>query len=100
MDASARTECLQETRAETLKFIKDWLMQPSGSQNILWLHGVAGCGKSTIASTIATYFQAIRRLGAFLFFDRSAKSEPFNVIRTLAYQLGTFSPQIGAAIAA
>src|SRR6266487_151042 len=73
MDASNRTECLHNTRSGILSFITGWMIQPSEGQNILWLHGVAGCGKSTIANTIAVKFQACKMLGAFLFFDRSAK---------------------------
>ena len=100
MDASARIECLPDTRLDICGFITDWLQQPPGTQNILWLYGVAGCGKSTIANTIASAFRGERRLGAFLFFDRSAKSDPSNVIRTLAFQLGSFNQHIGDAIAA
>jgi hypothetical protein len=113
MDTPSRMECLQETRVETLNFIKDWLMGPPGSQNLLWLYGIAGCGKTTIANTIASYFRDLGRLGwlkmfifilylsfpgAFLSFDRSAKSDPSLVVRTLAYQLGAYDTRIGAAV--
>jgi hypothetical protein len=100
MDASQRLKCQPDTRLDTLKFIIDWLINPSGDQNILWLYGTAGCGKSTIATTIASYFRELGRLGAFLFFGQSATSEPSYFMRTLAYQLGSFDPRIGAAIAA
>lgn len=100
MDASHRLECQPDTRLDVLKFITDWLINPSGDQNVLWLYGIAGCGKSTIATTIASYFRELGRLGAFLFFDRSTTSEPSYFMRTLAYQLGSSDPRIGTAISA
>ena len=53
MDASRRTECLPNTRADILKFIFDWVEDATSQQNLLWLHGLAGSGKSTLATTIA-----------------------------------------------
>jgi len=100
MDASERTECLQGTRAETIQFIIDWATGPVGSQKVLWLHGLAGTGKSTLATTIANHFRKMGRLGAFLFFDRDVaeRSDPWTVIRTLAHQMGSFHPIVGTAI--
>jgi NACHT domain len=102
MDASSRPECLPETRQDVLKFITDWLTTPSDDQNTLWLYGLAGCGKSTVATTIAEYFRELGRLGAFLFFDRNnpTNSEPSVVIRTLSYKLASFDPTIRAAVCA
>jgi len=101
MDPSLRLGCLNGTRQDTLEFVSNWLMAPSDDQNILWLHGVPGCGKSTISTTIAQYFRDLGRLGAFLFFDRNNVSdEPNTVIRTLSYQLASFDPVINAAVCA
>jgi hypothetical protein len=99
MDAFSRPECLPETRQDILMLIADWLTTPS-EQNILWLHGLAGSGKSTISTTVAEYFRELGRLGAFLFFDRndSINSKPVGVIRTLAYKLASFDSRITAAI--
>ena len=68
----------------------------SSDQNVLWLYGVAGSGKSTISTTIAQYCHDIRRCGAFLFFNRNdpTNSDPAIVIRTLAHQLARFHPLI------
>ena len=100
MDASAREECLPGTREDILKFITGWLTAPSDDQNILWLYGLAGSGKSTISTTIAEYFRELGRLGAFLFFDRGnpMSSEPSAVIRTLSYKLAYFDPAIKTAV--
>ena len=97
MDPSRRTECLSGTREDILKFAIDWVSDAACSQNVLWLYGLAGCGKSTISTTIANHFRESGQLGAFLFFDRDVteRSDPTLVVRTLAYQLGLFHPQIG-----
>jgi hypothetical protein len=68
MDASNRYECLEGTRLATIQFILDWASEPVGTQNVLWLHGLAGVGKSTLATTMATHFRNQRRLGAFFIF--------------------------------
>lgn len=101
-DASSRTECLPSTRHHILCDIINWATNVSDTQNVLWVHGMAGSGKSTIATTVASHFRNLGCLGAFLFFDRSfpEKSHPSKVIRTLAYELGLFNQHIGAAILA
>ena len=96
MDASARVECLPSTREDILQFIIDWAVDPSSDRNILWVHGVAGSGKSAISTSIANYFRELGRLGAFLFFDHDVpeRNDPHSVIRTLAYQLAQFDTQM------
>lgn len=85
MNAFDRPLCLSGTRTGIQKQIIDWMVSDS-DQNIFWLHGVAGSGKSTISTTIAENFRGLHRLGAFLFFERG-KSNPASVIETLAYGL-------------
>ncbi|KIM71121.1 hypothetical protein PILCRDRAFT_805352, partial [Piloderma croceum F 1598] len=100
MDAVSRSECLPDTRQNILKFIIDWLTTPHQSQNVLWLCGLAGSGKSTISTTIAEYFRELGRLGAFMFFDRNnaATNNHSAVIRTLAYKLAYSNPSIKAEV--
>jgi NACHT domain len=101
MESSLLKGCLPSTRQDILSQIVNWATDLSGTQNVLWLRGLAGSGKSTIAITIANFFRDLDRLGAFIFFDRtfSERSHPSKVVRTLAYKLGTFDPRIGLAIA-
>ena len=49
MDMYGRLECLPGTRTDLLKSITEWVTDPTSKHNVLWLHGVAGCGKSTLA---------------------------------------------------
>ncbi|KAJ7611212.1 hypothetical protein FB45DRAFT_1065901 [Roridomyces roridus] len=102
MNAGLRTTCLPGTRQKLLDEIAEWITVPSATGNVLWLSGVAGCGKSTISTTISERFRALDRLGAFLFFQRgnSAHSDPAAVVRTLAYSLGLFDARFAAAITA
>ena len=69
-------------------------------QKVLWIHGLAGSGKSTLTTTIANIFRDFGQLGAFLFFNRDVveRSDPTTVIRTLAHQLSVSDPRIGAAV--
>ncbi|KAG1879614.1 hypothetical protein C8R48DRAFT_648028 [Suillus tomentosus] len=100
MDDPSRPTCLPQTRSDLLFSVLSWAMNPSSNQDVLWLHGPAGSGKSTVATTIANITRDLGRLGAFVFFDRrvAARNDPAAVVRTLAFQLGEFDPRLGAAI--
>ncbi|KZP23121.1 WD40 repeat-like protein [Athelia psychrophila] len=89
MDATSRPRCLEGTRTALLQNLITDLTAPTPQTNVLWLHGVAGSGKSTISTTVAERLHDRGQLGAFLFFNRNtpAQSGPDGVIRTIAYQL-------------
>jgi hypothetical protein len=102
MDASTRSECLPGTRTDILQYLLAWALNQSVEQQVLWVHGLAGSGKSTLSTTIANSLQERGRLGAFMFFNRGVeeRSRSSNIIRTLAYQLAMFHSRIAAAVAA
>jgi hypothetical protein len=102
MKRYGRSECLLGTRVDLLNFITAWVMNPSHNQNVLWLQGVAGSGKSSLSTTVASLFEETDRLGAFIFFNHNVaeRSDPTLVIRTLAYKLASFDGRIGDAISA
>ncbi|KAG1747702.1 hypothetical protein EDB19DRAFT_282546 [Suillus lakei] len=102
MDDPSRPSCLPHTCSDLLSNVFSWAMNPSSNQNVLWLHGPAGSGKSTVATTIANIMRDLGRLGAFVFFNRrvAARNDPAAVVRTLAFQLGEFDHRLGAAISA
>ncbi|KAI0090929.1 WD40-repeat-containing domain protein [Irpex rosettiformis] len=97
-DVYGRRSCLEGTRTSVLRDITGWLLTES-SQNILWLYGTAGSGKSTIARSIQDYMLSLSRLGAYVCFERG-KSTPNGVIRTLAYQLASYDSQIAESVIA
>ena len=99
MPTFGRPSCLPNTRLDVIKVITDWIND--GSQKpVFWLFGQTGSGKSTISTTIADMYRELRRLGAFIFFNRDVKdrSDPSLVIRTLAYKLASFDTRIGEAV--
>ena len=86
-DASDWPMCLPGTREKIRQDIITWITTPS-PQNILWLHGLAGSGKSTIAMTIAQHFYGLGRRGGFLFFKRAlGHNTTGSIVRSLAAQL-------------
>ncbi|KZP31119.1 WD40 repeat-like protein [Athelia psychrophila] len=91
MDGTFRPQCLDGTRRDVLHSLIHELTAPSPETNVFWLYGLAGSGKSTIATTIAEQLRGRSELvlGAFLFFDRNSPSQsgPSGVIRTLAFQM-------------
>ncbi|KII92446.1 hypothetical protein PLICRDRAFT_50823 [Plicaturopsis crispa FD-325 SS-3] len=101
MDFSMRPECFPDTRVDALKFVVDWATNPSHGENVLWVNGMAGVGKSTLATTIANIFCEMKRLGAFIFHNRDIAEgrNPAIVVRTIAYRLAEFDSRIAVAIA-
>ncbi|KAK7034967.1 WD40 repeat-like protein [Favolaschia claudopus] len=88
-DAALRDECLEGTRREILTEIVEWLSSGADARNIMWLYGVAGSGKSTIANTVSHYFRNLHRLGAFVFFDRDnpSNSHVRGVVHHIAHRI-------------
>ncbi|EGN92590.1 hypothetical protein SERLA73DRAFT_156868, partial [Serpula lacrymans var. lacrymans S7.3] len=84
-----KARCLQGTRKNVLKTIKKWANDTK--YPIFWLNGSAGCGKSTIAQTIAEWCVDQKRLGASFFFFRGTgnRDKISRLIPTLAFQLST-----------
>jgi hypothetical protein len=102
MPVAGRSTCLENTRLDVIKIITDWIADETGQGSVFWLSGMAGTGKSTISTTIASILRELQRLGAFIFFDRDVKDrcDPLTVIRTLAYKLALFDSTIAEAISA
>jgi hypothetical protein len=66
-----RPRCLDKTCAAVLKEIKDWI-ERNDEQQLYWLNGVAGTGKTTIALTIANVVVKDKsKLSASFFCSRS-----------------------------
>lgn len=87
--------CLPGTRVDLLQTILDWATLSEQPHRLLWLHGLAGSGKSSIASSVATLFYEKDILAGCFFFKRDdpelKKAESF--LPTIAYRLAlVFSP--------
>ncbi|EAQ88969.1 hypothetical protein CHGG_05588 [Chaetomium globosum CBS 148.51] len=80
--------CHPDTRTKLLRQIREWANAPQ-AENIFWLNGMAGTGKSTISRTVATSFAKDGLLGASFFFKRGEgdRGNAGLVFPTIARQL-------------
>lgn len=82
--------CLDGTRKSILSVIDLWSRSLDG-QNVFWLKGVAGSGKSTIAHTVAHVLHERGALASSFFLDRNDPSR-----NTLKAVCTTFAQDIAA----
>ncbi|KAL5512555.1 hypothetical protein ACEPAG_3208 [Sanghuangporus baumii] len=91
---STRTRCLEGTRQDYVDRIMSRLFPDTDAdQNIVWLTGAAGAGKSTIAVTISDICNDKGSPAAYLFFERG-KDEYISTIRALAHKIAALHPSI------
>ncbi|KIO30957.1 hypothetical protein M407DRAFT_20080 [Tulasnella calospora MUT 4182] len=79
--------CLPNTRVQTLERIDTWIRSRQPSENVLWIRGMAGRGKSTIASTVE-YRWRFHAATAIFHFRRGQKASDTGLVCALARQLG------------
>ncbi|KAG9124688.1 hypothetical protein FRC07_010638, partial [Ceratobasidium sp. 392] len=90
--------CLTGTRAQILDKIEKWAYNNDGTRSFLWLHGPAGSGKSSIASSAADCFVKAGILAGSFFCKRDNEllRNPENVVSSLAASLAQKCPPYGA----
>ncbi|KIO27716.1 hypothetical protein M407DRAFT_54137, partial [Tulasnella calospora MUT 4182] len=76
------------TRMEILERIESWIRGTSTVNRVLWIRGMAGRGKSTIASTVAHNWQ-LRASCALFHFRRGQNALNERIVCALARQLGS-----------
>jgi len=83
-----RQGCLRGTRADVLLQLERWLKDKQ-DHHALWLNGLAGTGKSTIAQTFAETCFVDGKLGASFFCSRDFedRSNLQAIFPTIAFQL-------------
>ncbi|KAK6991818.1 hypothetical protein R3P38DRAFT_3438065 [Favolaschia claudopus] len=91
--------CHPDTRAGYLSSLESWSCK--NTSNILWMHGPAGTGKSSIARSFCEELTADDCLGANFFFKRGdpLRESAKGVFPTLAYQLAVHSAKFATAVA-
>lgn len=83
---------------EILKRINSWIRDASAPERVLWIRGMAGRGKSTIASTVAHDWRC-RASCAIFHFRRGQSTVNARFVCTLARQLGSsLVPEVKNAI--
>ncbi|KAE9388541.1 WD40 repeat-like protein, partial [Gymnopus androsaceus JB14] len=88
--------CLKGTRVQLLEDLhNNALGSFDPKKQIIWVHGAPGCGKSTIAKSLAERLHKENVLAASFFFSRSheSRSNSNNVFRTIAHQIAMFNLQ-------
>ncbi|KAF8177157.1 hypothetical protein K438DRAFT_1846063 [Mycena galopus ATCC 62051] len=92
----SKSLCAPETRVEIQADILEWLSpQPGTNEQIFWITGIAGSGKSTLSATVV---DNLRKKGtpvaAQFFISRNIPetTNPDKIISTIAQQLAEFSP--------
>ena len=80
--------CMAGMREDIFERIDKWL-ENMNENNILWLSGIPGVGKSSIASSMGSRLRECKRLGASFFFTRTdvSLSDPAALWRTVAHDL-------------
>jgi hypothetical protein len=89
----APTGCLEGTRESIHEQLADWANDGAERLTTLWLSGMAGTGKTAIASTFASSMADEAILGATFFIDRqqAERRDLSRIVQTLAYDLGKHS---------
>ncbi|KAK4175394.1 hypothetical protein QBC36DRAFT_331536 [Triangularia setosa] len=65
----------------------------------LWLHGLAGCGKTILSATIVDHLQKMDDcivLQFYFDFNNTTKQKVDGVLRSLVFQLGSSSKELGS----
>jgi hypothetical protein len=86
--AGHHDKCLPGTRESVLQNIMRWTKNLR-DQNVFWLNGLAGTGKSTIAQSFSDAIASDGSLGASFFCSRDylERKELKNIFPTIAHQL-------------
>lgn len=83
---------MENTRVALRKSILQVLDQRDRTN--VWLNGLAGVGKTSIAFTIAEEMKAAKRLAATFFFSHKHAQKAAAIIPTISYQLAIAFPRI------
>ncbi|KAG1811763.1 uncharacterized protein BJ212DRAFT_1465456 [Suillus subaureus] len=86
------SRCMENTCVALRKSIIEVLGQRDWTT--IWLNGLAGVGKTSIAFTIAEEMKAAKRLAATFFFSHKRAQRAAAIIPTIAYQLAIAFPRI------
>ncbi|KAG1723059.1 hypothetical protein EDB19DRAFT_371829 [Suillus lakei] len=86
------SQCMENTRVALRKRITQVIDRRD--QRNIWIKGLAGVGKSSVAFTISEELKAAERLAATFFFSYKHAQQDAAIIPTIAYQLALAIPHI------
>ncbi|KAG9091010.1 POC1 centriolar protein A, partial [Ceratobasidium sp. 370] len=96
--------CLDGTRVEIVEDIVGWCKRSDASDRLLWVHGQAGLGKSTIAASVCQQLESLGLLACSFFCKRDdpEQRDPqrllTTIIRSLAHQHDLYAKALVAVI--
>ncbi|CAI7650205.1 unnamed protein product [Penicillium bialowiezense] len=82
------SECLEDTRVELLRDIKEWATDMDRNA-VFWLQGMAGTGKSTVSRTVARWLDDEGLLAGSFFFKKGGtdREDAARLFTTLTKQM-------------
>ncbi|KDN35788.1 hypothetical protein RSAG8_11285, partial [Rhizoctonia solani AG-8 WAC10335] len=91
--SGTRPRCTKNTRQAILGSLDSWTTDPK-SPHLMWMNGMAGTGKTTIACSYSEIMDQRGNLAASFFCSRTSPDcrDVHRIIPTIAYQLARFSP--------
>ncbi|KIJ91377.1 hypothetical protein K443DRAFT_14445, partial [Laccaria amethystina LaAM-08-1] len=92
-----RNEYLEKSRDDVIRDVSDWIA--NAPESVLWVHGAAGLGKSTVAQELVHLLKSEDRLVGGVFLTNLTTEPPERVIQMISRQLGAMYPQAIANIA-
>ncbi|EDR00777.1 uncharacterized protein LACBIDRAFT_295705 [Laccaria bicolor S238N-H82] len=92
-----RNEYLEKSRDDVIRDVSDWIA--NAPESVLWVHGAAGLGKSTVAQELVHLLKSEDRLAGGIFLTNLTTESPKRVIQMISRQLGAMYPQAIANIA-
>jgi Cdc6-like AAA superfamily ATPase len=86
--------CMSETRTDVICALEHWRDGTRMNLSIFWLLGMAGTGKTMIAKTFCERLSKNGVLASSFFVSRQStlRKNPYNIIRTIAYDFTQLHP--------
>ncbi|KAI0262796.1 WD40-repeat-containing domain protein [Gloeopeniophorella convolvens] len=97
-DSIQAIRCLDGTRTAVSDTVNSWLADRKADQNIMWITGSPGTGKTAVARKISSHLDSLQRNGCTLFSTRDRRSHPAQIWGTVGYFLALFDPAVKASI--
>ena len=85
----SKSSCMQDTRVDLLERLKSFAVSNDTSKRLFLLSGIAGCGKSSVATSVANLLHKDRYLLGSFFFQTDSETMriPATFLHAVAYSI-------------
>ncbi|KAM0426011.1 hypothetical protein ACHAPT_008640 [Fusarium lateritium] len=99
-DVNESPKCQEGTQTALRSYIRNWVDGGQDETTLLWIHGPAGTGKSTVARTVVDDLTDTKQIAAGYFFRRGdvGRNHESYIFPTIASQLITTIPRYESAL--